>query len=117
MRNWRENLKWDALNTDPKIIVWYKRLRRNYRKQKKLIRMMLILSIASFCLSAFVEPYIGSAVWYRTILMTLNLITFIGVFYPMSIRETLSRKDVLDTIKYKQEEDRRNKEIEDRASF
>lgn len=117
MSNWRENLKWDSLNSDPIFIKWYKRGRKNYRTYKKLIRMLIILSTISFVFVLFIEPLVDGNVLFKIFLMTLNLITFTGVFLPLSIQKNITEKDVRKTIDDKKKEDEINEKIKKRATF
>lgn len=117
MSDCRENLKWDSLNTDPTFIHKFKKIRKNYNTHRKLIKVLTILLIISYIFTSSIEPFIGNNILFKTILMTLNLITFIGVFYPLSIRKNLTEEDVNRTISEKKKEDDINEKLRERASF
>jgi hypothetical protein len=117
MKKWLENIKFDCLNSDPYLICVYKLIRRNIRIHTNLIKVLAIISLISFGFTVYIEPLIKDYLWFKTLLMILNLITFIGVFYPLSIKKNLTKNDVKNTIDKKKEEDRINKRFEDMSSL
>jgi len=117
MQKWLENIKFDCLNSDPHLICIYKRIRRKLRIHTNLIKVFAIISLVSFGFTIYIEPLIKDYLLFKTLLMILNLITFIGVFYPLSIKKNLTENDVKNTIDKKKEEDRINKRFEDMSSL
>lgn len=117
MSNWKENIKFDCLNSDPHLVCIYKRIRKNFRSHTNLIKVLSIISIFSFLFTIYIEPLISDNIWFKTLLMILNIITFIGVFYPVSIQKNLTENDVRNTIDKKKKEDEVNRRIEERCSL
>ena len=47
----------------------------------------------------------------------LNVVTFIGIYFPVTVKKNLQEEDIKNIIDKKTKDDKRNKEIEDRATF
>jgi amino acid transporter len=113
----KKNIKFGCLNSDPRLICVYKRIRKNFRNHTKLMIVLSIVSIFSFLFIFYIEPMISDNIWFKTLLMSLNIITFIGVFYPVSIKKNLTENDVRNTIDKQKTEDKINKKLEERATI
>lgn len=116
--DWKENLKWDELTTDPTLIKWLKKGRKQCRLYKNLITTLVVISIISSCFVYFgIEDKIKDFLLYKVFLIFLNLVTFIGIVFPITVSKTLTESDVKNTIDKKNKEDEQNKRIKDRASL
>lgn len=116
--NWKENIKWDALNTDPYFVKKFKIIRRQIRIYKNLLITLGVFYILSFLfVYSGLEDQIVSNKLYKVLLIFLNIVTFVGIVFPVSVKKNLSKIDVRDIIKEKEDTDRKNKEIENRSTF
>jgi hypothetical protein len=116
--NWKENIKWDMLNTDPYFVKIFKLIRKQIRIYRNLLITLVGFATLSFIFvySGFEEQFENNKL-YRAFLIFLNIVTFIGIIAPISVKKNLSKDNVKDIIKDKEEQDKKNKLIEDRNSF
>lgn len=118
MSNWIENLKWDSLNSDPMVIKWFKNIRTKFRTNKRsVIIPLIVLLIISLVFISCVEPLIGNNIWFKVFLMVLNLITFVGVFYPLTIQKTISKDDAKNIFHHLAEEKELNDKCESNSQL
>ena len=116
--DWIENLNLDSLNSDPIIIKKMKNIRQFYRKWKSRIITFLSIGIITFLFHILnINNIIKDSPIYIDIIFFLTIITFIGIFYPTTIREEIGIKDVNKYIEKKKKKDEDNKRIEDRATL
>jgi hypothetical protein len=114
MGNWKENIRFDGLNSDPKFIRNYKNIRKHLRTHIKLIRVLMIIFIISPLFILYLEPLIKDNIIFKTLLMVLNLITFISVFSPLSIQENITENKVENLIDKKKKDEERDKILENK---
>lgn len=115
---WIENFHYRTLNTDPFVIKQIKAMREILKNWRKLIITILIISIASWIFTYFeFDLKLQRNIIYRTLLIILNVITFVGVFFPVTIKKNFSKKEIEKIQEDKKKKDLENAKIENRAKF
>lgn len=118
VKNWLENIKFDSLNSDPYLIKIYKSIRKSVYKYKNLIRTIFILTLLSFIFTySGVEDQISNNKIYKSLLIFLNIITFIGIFFPISIKPSLTESNVIEISEKREKEKEDIRKIQERCTF
>lgn len=115
---WVENWRFEALNSDPYFIIKLKRVRKLFRTWKNLLKTISIILIISSSFVYFgIENAVKDNLIYHIFMIFLNIVTFIGIVFPITIKKNIQEKDIKDIIDKKKEEDEKNERIEKMANL
>ena len=110
---WIDNLKCGILINDPKIIQFYKKIRIKFRIYRKILCTTFIILLFSVLFIWFnFDESLKDYVLYRILSTVLNIVTFVGVFHPISFKKDTIKKDIENVLEEK--EQKRKDDIYDR---
>lgn len=97
--NWIKNWRYTILNSDPYLVKKMKNIRFTYKIYKNIVKTISVVFIISSWFIYFgIEDIVKDFMIYKILLFFLNLVTFIGIIFPITVSKTLTKKDIDDAI-------------------
>lgn len=97
--------------TSKDFVYWLK-------THKNIIRTIIVIISVSLCFVYFgFEDIFKDYLIYKALLIFLNLVTFIGIVFPITIKKNITKSDIIKIVQKDKKDDEINKIIKERSSL